>query len=112
MLIIGIIGQPSSGKDTVAQHIETKGFTNVSSGDQIRADMRKLGLPTDRTTMSKFVSEQRKEKGDEYPLIEVARSIKNDTVISGMRNTAEVNFLKSKFGSNFVFNCCRSSVRS
>ncbi len=89
LIIIGVVGYPASGKDTVADYIASLGFTNISSGDFIREEMKKEGMETDRTNMIDFVSVMREKLGDGYPTTEIVKKIKGNTVISGFRNTED-----------------------
>ena len=103
MKIIGIVGQPSSGKDTVANYISKKlNIQHVSGGDFIRAKMKEEGLPLDRSSINNFVSTMRKKVGMAYPYNEIIPSVKADTIFSGMRNVAEIKALKDGFGDDFV----------
>ncbi len=102
MLIIGITGQPSSGKDTVAEYLASKGFAHVSSSDKIREEMRKVGLTTERENVSNFVIEKRKERGNGYLAEQISDAIIGDTVVSGLRNTAEIEIFRKRFGKEFL----------
>jgi len=101
MLVIGITGQPLSGKDTVAEYLAERGFVHISGGEMIREEMTKLSLPTDRASINKFVAKRRQERGAGYLSEEIAESIKGDTVVSGFRNTAGVEIFRKKFGNDF-----------
>ncbi len=100
-MIISVVGHPASGKDTVADYIGTKGFTKFSSGDFIRNDMKTLGIPEDRTSMNRFVTEMRQKFGNGYPAQEIINIIEGDTVIAGFRNTAEVKKFQDAFDGRF-----------
>ncbi len=106
MIIFGVTGQPSSGKDTVAEHLASLGFFHIPTANLIREEMREKGIPTDRAHTSTFAIECRKERGAGY-LAEIAvnkiKKNKSDrNVVSGLRNTAEVESLKKAFGKDFV----------
>src|SRR3954466_5249570 len=100
--IIAVVGQPASGKDTVADRLVEKGFVHINSSDMLRAMMRKEGLPTDRSTIHAFVSKRRAEKGNGYLAEEIADLITGDTVVSGFRNTAEVEVFRRRFPDAFT----------
>lgn len=102
MKIIGIVGQPGAGKDMVSNYLVTKGFEHISMGDFIRKEMRELGLSTERMNINLYISDKRSKVGKEYPAPVIADSIVGDTVVSGFRNTAEINLFKDRFGSNFT----------
>jgi dephospho-CoA kinase len=100
--IIGVAGHPSSGKDTVAHYLEERGFKHLSGGDTIRQKMKEIGLPLDRSSMREFIKGERAKHGNHYPAGEMADSIVGDTVISGFRNTAEVEIFKTRFPEEFT----------
>lgn len=101
MVIIGIVGHPSSGKDTVSHYLASKSFHHISCGDQLRAEMKKLDLPLDRPSIRQFVTEKRKSIGAFYPVNLILDEITDKTVISGFRNVAEVQYLKDRFKDTF-----------
>ncbi|WKZ25152.1 MAG: nucleoside monophosphate kinase [Patescibacteria group bacterium] len=98
-MIIIVVGQPSSGKDTVSYKIVEYGFSHVSSGDIIRRDMKIKGLSLDRESMYHFVLKKRSKEGAFYPANEIAEQLKegDNIVISGFRNLSEVDYLKKRF---------------
>ena len=102
MITIGITGHPSSGKDTVADYLQSQGFSHISLGGLIKEEMAKKGIPTDRAHTSIFANEMRKIRGPGY-LVEITlEKISEKTIISGLRNVAEVLLLKEKLGKNFI----------
>lgn len=102
MIIIGITGHPSSGKDTAAEYISTKGFDHISCGDILREKMIEIGLPTDRPSIRNFATEQRKKIGAFYPVDIACQRVAKNTVMTGFRNLAEVEYVKSKYNSDFT----------
>ncbi|MBI4159935.1 AAA family ATPase [Candidatus Wolfebacteria bacterium] len=102
MLVIAVVGHPSSGKDTVAEYLHTKGFAYISSSDRIRQDMRAVGIETTRENMNTFSIEMRRQRGFGYPADEIAREVSNNSIISGFRNTAEIKLFKDTFGDRFI----------
>jgi dephospho-CoA kinase len=102
--ILGIVGQPSSGKDTVANYLETLGFVHISTANLIREEMKVLNLPLDRAHVSQFVIEKRKERGPGYLAEESIKKLDNinRAVISGFRNVAEIEITRTKFSKNFI----------
>lgn len=102
MRIIGLTGHPSSGKDTVARYLETKGFKHISSGDILRAEMKKQGIPIDRPHMHDFSNKIRALRGPGYLAEDAIQHIDGDTIISGLRNVSETNILKQEFGSAYA----------
>lgn len=102
MIILGITGYPSSGKDTVANYLVVKGFTHISTGDLIREEMKKKGISLDRAHMQEFANEMRKVHGPGYLALETIKRVSGDTIVSGLRNVFEVKALKERFGGQYV----------
>ena len=101
--VVCVVGQPGSGKDTLAKFlVEKKHFWHISTGNIIREEMRTRNIPTDRENMRIFSQKMRKVNGNSYPANIAASKIVCDTVISGPRNVAEVDVFKNKFGKNFI----------
>ncbi|KKU81474.1 MAG: hypothetical protein UY07_C0017G0012 [Parcubacteria group bacterium GW2011_GWA1_47_8] len=102
MIILGITGYPSSGKDTVANYLVEKGFTHISTGDLIREEMMKKGIPLDRAHMQEFANEMRKVHGPGYLALEAIKRVFGNTIVSGLRNIFEVKVLREKFGDQYI----------
>ncbi|HEY9583616.1 MAG TPA: AAA family ATPase [Candidatus Paceibacterota bacterium] len=102
MLILGLTGHPASGKDTVAEYLVSLGFDHFSTGDTIRAEMKREGLHTDRGSVRDFAAKKRKEHGLEYPIPKIIDKINKNTVVSGLRNVGEVKALEKAFGKEFT----------
>jgi dephospho-CoA kinase len=102
MKIIGLCGQPASGKDTAADFFVSKGFSHISLGDTLRQEMRKQGKPIDRAHMSVFAADAKKSRGMAYLAELAAGQVSDKTIISGIRGTAEVEYFRRQFGSDFI----------
>ncbi len=102
MIIIGLTGQPSSGKDTVAEYLVSLGFEHISTSDLIREEMKKSGLPLERSSLSQFANEKRKERGPGYLASLAIQKVNGNSVISGLRNPSEVDILRAEFKDNFI----------
>lgn len=100
--VIGVVGHPGSGKDTVGDYLAKKGFKKFSGGDFLRAKMRDSGLSTDRTSVHEFVKQQRMRYGNDYPASEIIKEIDGNAVNVGFRNTEEVAIFKNQFGNKFI----------
>lgn len=66
MIIIGLTGHPSSGKDTVAEYIANKGFAHISCGDLLREEMKKEIY---QLTVRQFVFLSPRKEENEVPFI-------------------------------------------
>lgn len=112
MKIFGVTGYPSSGKDTVSNHLVSLGFSHISTGDFIRDEMKRLAMPTDRTSIQEFVHQARKERGSGYLAEEAIKKVTSNSVISGLRNAKEVVILREKFGKDFVLIAVEAPLES
>lgn len=100
-VVIGLVGQPLSGKDTVAAHlVDTHKFVHVSTGDLLRFYMAEnnLGEPT-RDLMQKVGNILRAEHGPDYLVRLALKTEANRVVISGIRAIAEATCLRANGGS-------------
>jgi len=102
-IILGLVGQPSGGKDTAAAYLIDKyGFVLVSTSDMIRDYIAKnnLGEPI-RTLMQEVANKLRLENGPDYFVQLGLKTVGNKLVFTGMRNPSEVATLK-KVGATII----------
>jgi len=57
MHIIGLTGQPSSGKDTAADFFIQRGYAHISTSDLIRDKLRAMGKTTERANVSELFAD-------------------------------------------------------
>lgn len=105
-MIIGITGLNSSGKDTVADFLETKGFVKKSLSDEIRKEAKVRGLDiSSRDVLIKLANDMRKTQGPGIlakRLLSSVDSTKDYSFIS-IRNPEEVRELKKNPNFFLVF---------
>jgi dCMP deaminase len=98
-MIIGLVGQLCSGKGTVGEILEGKGFARFTFSDRIREECRERGIlePT-RTDLQNVGDELRLKFGGGVlaeRLMKVAEKGKCElVVVDGIRNPGEVAFLR------------------
>lgn len=102
-VLIGVVGHPSSGKDTVAAHFVAKhGFVHISMGDMIRFYIAEHGMGEATRDLMRIVGTTlREEHGADY-FIKLALSNNADVshlVISGLRTVAEAKAIKGAGGT-------------
>lgn len=97
LLTIGLTGTFAAGKDTVAEHLQTKGFEHYSTGDQIREIAEERGIEQSRDTLRELGNELRDKYGSEYLCRRIIEEkAKTDKiVISGIRQPGEIKYLKA-----------------
>ena len=97
---LGVVGQPSSGKDTFATYLKDHyGFTHISTGDFIRFYVleNNLGEPT-RPLLQQTANFLREKYGPDHLMKMALKSGAERIVISGLRNIAEAETLKKNGG--------------
>ena len=97
-VIIGVVGHPSSGKDTVSYYLaDAFQFSHVSTGDLVRFYISEHGLgePT-RALLHDVSNTLRAEHGPSY-LVQLAleqASDRSHLVVSGLRTVSEARYLQ------------------
>jgi len=106
MKVIGLTGTLGSGKSSVKQLILQKyNCYYVTLSDVIRGELEKKRGLLDRTALQDMGDEMRKKYGAHILAmlaIEYLPKVKEVTVIDGIRNPGEVEYLKNKFGKDFA----------
>lgn len=108
MLIIGVVGQIASGKGVLVNWLTSHlGFRSFSLSSIVHAELKKKGIKKfDRKTLQDIGDELRKKEGDDVLAKRIIERIESDIircnrssqlnriVIEGIRNPAEIKFLK------------------
>ena len=106
MIIIGVVGQIASGKGILVKYLNEKfGFVSFSLSSIVHAELNKSGIKKfTRQTLQDIGDELRRRNGDDIltrRLYEVIKGQNHDKiVIEGIRNPAEIEFLKKN--ANFI----------
>lgn len=103
-VIIGLTGMYCSGKDTVAEYLEKKGFTHFSLSDLIREELGRRGIEVTRDNLINVANELRTNFGHGVLGERALQKMKGqpgDFVISSIRHPGEVRALK-KHGHFFL----------
>jgi len=103
--IIGIVGPIAAGKQVVADYLVKKyGFIEFSLSTVIHLELEKRGVKDlSRTVLQDVGNELRSKYGCDIlarKAIEIFNHQKRSTIISGIRNLAEIKYLKKN--PNFV----------
>ena len=96
-MIIGITGKLGSGKDTVAEKLQEKGYEHISLSDILREDLKRQKKEITRENLIEAGSNIRKKYGGAI-LAEraYAKINKENTVITSIGRTEEVDFFMEK----------------
>lgn len=98
-MIIGVTGWFASGKDTVCDYLEEKGFEKISLSDIIREHCTEKGLEHSRENLREMGNALRAEHGPDYLAQEALRRISQahdskNYVIPSVRQPAEVKIFR------------------
>lgn len=102
MTTIALVGLPGSGKSTVAEILEKKGFVRVRFGDVVDDELEKRGLLRNEKN-EKLVREELRDTYGMHafallnlPRIQEAEAKGKDGVIDGLRSLEEFEYLKEE----------------
>lgn len=100
MIIIGITGTLGAGKGTIVDYlVKEEGFVHYSVRGFLLDEMKRLGMPENRTSMTTLANRLRTAYGPSYitdQLYEEARSNMHDCVIESIRTPGEIMSLRRK----------------
>ena len=105
MKVIGLTGTMGSGKEVVKDFFKKKfNCYYVTLSDVIRAEMEKKKGTLNRQTLQDMGNEMRKKYGPHILAklaVEYLGRDKQAIIVDGIRNVAEVDYLKGKFKDDF-----------
>jgi dephospho-CoA kinase len=100
MIIIGITGTLGSGKGTVVDYlVKEEGFVHYSVREFLLEEMKRLGMPENRDSMTTLANRLRAAYGPAYitdQLYEQASENMEDCVIESIRTPGEIKSLRRK----------------
>jgi len=109
MLIIGITGTNSSGKDTAAKFFAEKGFDSFSLSDILREEAKKRGVEENRDNLQGIGNELREKFSTGYLAQETLKKIKRDAIVTSIRHSDEVKTLEQ--AQNFFLIAIDAPIR-
>ncbi len=100
MIIIGITGTLGAGKGTIVDYlVNEEGFDHYSVRSFLLEEMKKLGMPENRDSMTTLANKLRTAYGSSYitdELYERANANGHDCVIESIRTPGEILSLRRK----------------
>ncbi len=103
-MIICITGMPGSGKSTVANILHEHGFVVEEMRDEFMHQMRLQGRFPEGKEIWKLAADFKAEHGMDAIAKAMVKRIDQDsnTVIAGLRNSAELEVFRNTFGDGLV----------
>jgi len=103
-MIIGITGPIASGKNSVAKILSKKlNYKIVNLSEIVEEEIKRRNLPLKRENYQKIGNEMRKKYGSDILVkMAVTRLNRKNGIINGIRNPGEIEYLKKRFGNNFI----------
>jgi dephospho-CoA kinase len=99
MKIIVIVGMPASGKNIARDYAQAKGISYYATGDLVRSEVKKRGLPADSANTSKVSDELRGVDGMGVTRLALSTALaeKGQAVfLEGMRSWPEIDLIRGK----------------
>ena len=99
-MIVGVTGTNGAGKGALVEYlVENKGFTHYSGRALITEEIKRRGLPIDRSSMREVANDLRTTLGPAYiaeTYYNRAIELGRDAIIESIRAVKEAEFLKKK----------------
>jgi len=102
-MIIAITGPNASGKDTVANILEEKGFIHYSLSDILREELKKINKEITRENLIKIGNELRKKYSPSILTDKIIFETGKDYVITSVRNSSEIKSLLKQSNSTLIY---------
>jgi dephospho-CoA kinase len=99
MKLVVVTGMPAAGKDIAAQYAQVHQYPHFSTGDFVRAEIRKRGLNADPETSAKISTELRGKDGlgvTRTVVDEVLKQKADVVFLEGIRSWPEIELIRSK----------------
>lgn len=104
--VIGVVGPIASGKGVLIRLLQQKGYNVLSLSDVVRERTKEWGLPMTRESLQNVGDTLRQKFGSAFLAESAAPYIHKKPgekfVIDGIRNPAEVEFLKKEFNAYII----------
>ena len=112
-MLILIVGMPSSGKTTAAQILGKMGFSVASTGDVIREEIKRRGLPYTKENDRKVADWFHEEGREKIVIDRLLKKVSGEKiVIEGLRDPKQLKELERRTGKKPVIIAIKSSFES
>jgi len=105
-ILIGLTGQMASGKGEIIKILEMSGFRKISLSDMVRAEVKRQGRDVNRSEMQDIGNSLRKVGGagilGKLVKDSIGKSECTKWVIDGIRNPAEIEYLRELDGFSLI----------
>jgi dephospho-CoA kinase len=99
MIIFIIVGMPAAGKNIACEYAVSKEYPYFSTGDIVRAEVKRRGIKPDAENTARISTEMRGDDGLGVTRIVVNEEIRRNAPVvflEGLRSWPEIEFIKSK----------------
>lgn len=99
MKLIVVTGMPAAGKNIAAQYSQMHHYPHFSTGDFVRAELRRRGCGGDAETSAKVSTEMRGNDGLGVTRLVIEEALKQNTdvvFLEGIRSWPEIELIRSK----------------
>lgn len=99
MKLIVVAGMPAAGKNIAAQYAMAHLYPHFSTGDFVRAEIRKRGCLSDPETSAKISTEMRGADGLGVTRLAIEEALRQKTdfvFLEGIRSWPEIELIRSK----------------
>jgi dephospho-CoA kinase len=99
MIIFIIVGMPAAGKNIACEYAASNGYPYFSTGDIVRAEVKRRGVGPDAQNTAKISTEMRGSDGLGVTRIAVEEALKKNSQVvflEGLRSWPEIEYIKSK----------------
>jgi dephospho-CoA kinase len=99
MKVFVIVGMPASGKNIARDYAQARGIPYYATGDLVRSEVKKRGLPADAANTARVSDEFRGEDGMGVTRLALAAALaeKGKAVfLEGMRSWPEIELIREK----------------
>jgi dephospho-CoA kinase len=96
MKIFVIVGMPASGKNCAREYAQARGLAYHATGDLVRAEVKKRGLPADAEHMARISDELRGVDGKGVTRLTLAAALAEKVpavFLEGMRSWPEIELI-------------------
>jgi dephospho-CoA kinase len=105
MKLVVVTGMPAAGKNIAAQYSQMHHYPHFSTGDFVRAELRKRGYGGDAETSAQVSTEMRGNDGLGVTRLAIEEVLKQDAdlvFLEGIRSWPEIELIRSRISCTLI----------